>query len=738
MRNALFTIILLLLSQQILLAQTDSVLKIGVLLTELPVLFNKAGIDDPITFTTMTKSQIENINLGQDVPILLDRTVAVNSTSDAGNGIGYTYLRIRGSDQTRINVTINGVPYNDPESHQVFWVNLPDFISSASEVQIQRGLGTSNNGAGAFGGTVNISTNTIQKKAYFETANSVGSFNSMKNTFSAGTGMLKNHFVIDARYSQIFSDGYVDRAASKLYSYFVAVTYVNRTSSIRFVHFSGKEKTYQAWYGLTEDSLLTNRKFNAAGTDYGQLNPAYKNETDNYKQSHFQCLFSHKISKKLMMSGNSFYVKGAGYYEQYKVGQSFIKYGFEDVYTQNDTIFSTDLIRRRSLKNNFFGANLAFDFKTDKLEWKVAGGANRYLGNHYGTVVWSTFGSSIPLNNRYYLGTGTKSDLNIYSVINYKIKPFLKLYADVQFRYINYGIDGQNDARMAISEVNVFYFFNPKLGIQAILNNKHKFNFFAGIGHHEPLRDDFINKRSGKNPKAEAMLDIELNYKYSGRKFVASVNLYSMLYKNQLVAVGAINDVGAAIRTNVDRSYRVGAELELNWEIHKRISFISNATFSINKIMAFDDVVNTYDENYIAVDSLRLSTTLKKSTISFSPSILCFAELQYKPFKNFIVSFTNKFTSRQFLDNTQNRDRSIKPFNVNNIVFSYALHTRLIDDIIFSLQLNNVTNRSFVSNGYTYSERYVGRAYLTDVNTYNYYYPQAGFNLMGGIILRFK
>jgi iron complex outermembrane receptor protein len=738
MRNAIITFLVLLYFKNALIAQSDSIKTNSVILNEIPIIFNRAGSDDPITFSSIKKSEIDLVNFGQDIPILLDKTIGVNSTSDAGNGIGYTYLRLRGSDQTRINVTLNGIPYNDPESHQVFWVNLPDFISNASEVQIQRGLGTSNNGAGAFGGTVNIATNSLNQKPYFETSTSYGSFNSCKNNMAAGTGLLKKHFIIDARYAQIFSDGYIDRASSKLHSFFMAFTFVNAKSNIRFIHFTGKEKTYQAWYGIPEDSLQTNRKFNSAGTDYGQLQPAYKNETDNYKQSHYQCLFEHKISKRMQMSGNAFYVRGAGYYEQYKVNQSFARYGFENVYTTSDTIFSADMIRRRSLQNHFFGANLAFNFKTDKLNWKMAAGANKYLGDHYGTVIWSPFSASIPRDNKYYFGTGNKTDINVYSSINLKMSQALKFFVDLQFRYLNYAIEGQDGSGLSVSESNQYSFLNPKIGLQAVLGTNHKINVYAGMGHHEPLRDDFVNKRNGKNPLPEIMLDIELNYTYSNKKIIAGINFYSMLYKNQLVSTGAINDVGALIRTNVDKSYRMGTELELSWKIQKHLSFNANATFSINKIISVNDVVNTYDENYISIDSLQIIRPLSNTTISFSPSILCYAELQYKPFKDFIISLTNKYTSRQFLDNTQQIKRSLKAYNINNLILSYTLHTRWIDDVAFSLQLNNITNRKFISNGYTYSERYAGNAYLTDVNTYNYYYPQAGFNLMVGLTIRIK
>ena len=484
--------------------------------------------------------------------------------------------------------------------------------------------------------------------------------------------------------------------------------------------------------------MLTNRTLNSAGTDFGQKTTPHANESDNYLQSHYQLLISQTINAFTNFSGNVFYVKGSGYYEQYKVAQNLNSYGFQDVYTEHDTITTTDMIRQRWLKNKFFGANLAFTITKPKLNWKVAAGFSNYLGNHFGKVIWAPYASTIPLDNTYYKGDGAKLDANIYSTLNYKITKALALYLDIQYRFIDYNIQGEDDNGSPVAERNRYHFFNPKLGMQANFNEHHHMNLYAGIGHHEPLRDDFVNKRSGKNPLPEAMLDIEWGYQYTNKKVKTGINLYGMLYKNQLVVTGALNDVGAAIRTNVDKSFRLGAELECTWQIHKKLTFISNATFSLNKILQFNEVINTYDEFYVSIDSLRITNKLVNKNIAFSPSILGYIELQYQPIKNCTISFNNKFTGKQYLDNTQNNLRSLKPYNLNNLIVSYTLHTKPIDEIICSIQLNNITNRKYVSNGYTYSERYAGPGYLTDVNTYNYIYPQAGFNLMAGVIIKIK
>lgn len=712
---------------------TDSIQK-SYDLKEIPISFNRARIGDPITFVNISKKEIEKYNLGQDVPILLEKNISMTATSDAGNGVGYSYLRMRGVDQTRINVTINGMPYNDPESHQVFWVNLPDLLSSADQIQIQRGLGSSNNGAGSFGGTINIFTNAIKKEALFATAHSYGSYNTQKNNLMFQSGLLKNAWTFNGRLSRIVSDGYVDRASSAIYSYFFNTAWLHKKTNIQFNHFYGTERTYQSWYGIPQDSLKTNPRLNTSGTDFGKRSIPYNNEIDRYSQWHFQLVLQQELTSKWNCNAMAFYVKGKGYYEQYKVEDALANYGITPQIINADTMYTSDIVRRRNLSNHFFGSNVSFTYTGSRSSFIAAAGWNRYIGDHFGTIHASSIALSTPASYRYYDATGTKNDMNVYAIYTYKIAASTQLYADIQYRNIIYNIGGINDTRLALSSNKVYHFFNPKLGLQSTLANKHKIQLFAGIGHHEPVRDDFVQG----NPKPERMLNVEASYIFTTKKYDAGINFYFMGYQDQLVLTGAINDVGAAIRTNVDKSYRVGAEVFTRLQPNKYIQFNANATFSINKIVSHESVINTYDENYTAIDSLQIRETLKHRDISFSPAIIAYADVVLTPFKGFRFTLSNKYTGRQFIDNTQSTSRMLKSYNIMNVNIEYALPIKSNDDYIFTLMLNNITNRKYASNGYTFSERYAGTGYLTDIYQYNYVYAQAPFNFMLGFVMKIR
>jgi iron complex outermembrane receptor protein len=715
-------------------AQTDTSNN-SVLLKEIPVFFNHAKSFEPITFVNINKVAIDKYNFGQDVPQLLERSISMTATSDAGNGVGYTYMRMRGVDQTRINVTINGVPYNDPESHGVFWVNLPDLMSSADNIHIQRGLGSSNNGAGAFGGTVNIFTNALKPTRFFETSHSYGSYNTIKNNVQFNTGLIANKFVINARLSRIASDGYVDRASSNIYSYYLSAGYIKNKTTLYFNHFFGSEKTYQSWNGLPEDSLNTNRTYNSAGTDFGQKLIPYNNETDNYKQWHYQMLLTQQLSNKIKLNANLFYIRGKGYYEQYKVDHSFSNYGFDSLIYNNTAYYSSDIVRQRWLSNYFYGANVQLNYNNKKnIDVSFSATYNQYRGEHFGKIVASTIPLNLDENYKYYKSMGIKNDASVFGILNYKLKTNTTLYLDIQYRYIQYTIDGLNDDRSPLDKKVNFSFFNPKVGVKHKIKNRHNLQLYAGIGSHEPLRDDFIN---GK-PKAESMLNIEASYIYDNKKQNVGANLYFMGYKNQLVLTGEINDVGAPIRTNVAKSYRAGIELFTHLPINKYVEFNANATLSINKIIEFDNTIVTYDENYTPIDSLLITQKVKNKDISYSPNLITYAEVVIYPAKGLSITINNKYTGRQYMDNTESIDKMIKAYNINNLVVSYKLPVKTNDDYIFSFMLNNFTNRKYVSNGYTYSERYAGDGYITDTYKYNYYYPQAPINFMLGFTMKIR
>lgn len=731
-----FYVLLLLAATYCMHAQnTNDTIGKQLMLNEVSVTFNQAKSIEPITFVNLKKVDIEKNNLGQDVPVLLEKNISMTATTDAGAGVGYTYLRMRGVDQTRINVTINGIPYNDPESHQVFWVNLPDMLSSADNIHIQRGLGTSNNGAGAFGGTINIFTNALKAKPVFETSHSYGSYNTIKNNVQFSSGLIANKFTINGRLSRIVSDGYIDRARSNLNSYYLSAgLYKNKTTLI-FNHFFGVEKTYQSWYGILEDSLKTNRTYNSAGTYYGAKTIPYENEVDYYKQWHYQLLLTQNISSKVKLNANVFYVKGKGYYEQFIVDAGLSNYGIDSAIYNNTTYFSTDIVRQRSLNNFYYGANAQVNFNDKQhVDLSVSATWNQYRGEHFGKIAASGIPLNLDKNYKYYKSMGIKNDASIYAILNYKIKKSTYFYVDLQYRNVQYTIDGLNDDRIALNTKVQYHFFNPKIGVKSTIKDRHQLQLYAGIGNHEPLRDDYI----GNKPKAESMLNIEASYIYNNKKQQVGANLYFMGYKNQLVLTGAINDVGASIRTNVDKSYRAGIELFTHVPINKYIELNANATMSLNKILSFENVVNTYDENYSSIDSLKIIKQYKNKDISFSPSLIAYADIVITPFKNFSITISNKYTGRQYMDNTESTARMIKAYNINNLNISYKLPVKSNDDYIFTFLLNNFTNRKFVSNGYTYSERYAGVGYVTDVYQYNYFYPQAPINFMLGFTMKIR
>ena len=508
----------------------------------------RAADKAPFTKTNITKSEIAKINLGQDLPFLLNQTPSVVTTTDAGNGVGYTGIRIRGTDATRINVTLNGIPFNDAESLGSYFVDLPDFASSASSIQIQRGVGTSTNGSGAFGATINISTNEINKKAYAELNNSYGSFNTWKNTIKLGSGLLGNHFTLDARLSRIVSDGYIDRASSNLESFYASAAYLGNKNALRLNIFSGKEKTYQAWYGIPADILETNRTYNPAGTE--KPGSPYDNQTDNYTQTHYQLFYDHTFNSKWKFNTALFLVRGKGYYEEYKAQENLGDYGLDDTAV-------ADIVRRRWLDNYFYGQIASLQYKTEKNELTIGGSWSRYDGKHYGRLIWSE--AKIPSDYEYYYYPATKTDENIYVKWMHSINNRWSSFADLQYRHVMHDMKGFQDNPDLFIKRD-FNFLNPKIGINYNYNGWNAYISYA-MAHKEPNRDDFEASLQ-QQPKAETLHDFEAAIERRNMNYNVSATLYYMLYKDQLVLTGEINNVGSYTRTNVPNSYRAGVELQ--------------------------------------------------------------------------------------------------------------------------------------------------------------------------------
>ncbi|RFS15491.1 TonB-dependent receptor [Emticicia sp. C21] len=684
-------------------------------LNEVVVKSTRANEKTGMAFTNVYQRDIKKQNLGQDLPFLLNQLPSVVVSSDAGAGVGYTGIRIRGSDPTRINVTLNGVPYNDSESQGTFWVNMPDFASSVQSIQVQRGVGTSTNGSGAFGASLNISTLGYEREAFGETNLSYGSFNTMKANILASTGLLNNHFVVDARLSKLASDGYVDRASSDLKSFYVSAGYYNKSNFIRLNVFSGKEVTYQSWNGVPESMLKTNRTYNAY---------TYPNQVDNYQQDHYQLISSFRLSNHWTFNPTLHYTRGKGYYEEFKEGADLAAYKLPNVIIGGDTIASTDLVRRKWLDNHFYGATYSFDYRSNKkLSANIGGAWNRYAGHHYGEVIWTKFAMTPSNAYRWYKSYSEKSDFNVFAKLFYQLTDQFNLFVDVQYRKVDYDMNGTGDKLQDITRNTSFQFFNPKLGLNYQLNSKASVYASYAVGNKEPNRTDFID--NVKVPKPEHLEDLEAGYRWANQTFSFDGNFYYMNYKNQLVLTGQVNSVGEAIRVNVHKSYRAGIELVANWKFASQWRLNANATFSQNKIKNFTETIVNYDGEADKINQF------SKSDISFSPNIIAGGQLSYSPAKNLEFAWLPKYVGKQYMDNTADDNRKLNAFFVNDLRANYTIYPKIVKEMTFSVLANNILNHLYESNGYTYS--YI---YDRQVITENFYYPQAGTNFLVAVKVR--
>ena len=692
----------------------------------------RADDKSPTSFTNLDKKQLQKNNFGQDLPTLLETTPSAVSTSDAGTGIGYTGIRLRGSDPSRTNVTINGIPVNDAESYDVYWVNMPDLASSTENIQIQRGVGSSTNGAAAFGASINIKTDDIRQKSYMTLDNSGGSFGTIRNTIKAGTGLINSRYSLDVRLSNILSDGFIDRAASNLKSYYISGAYVGEKSILRANIFSGHEQTYQSWYGTPESKLFGDATAQNAYADRNYLSDAervnllnsgrtynyytYKNQEDNYTQSHYQLYLTHNLTSKTVFNIAAHYTRGAGYYEEYKTEDKLSKYGLEDVKIGNDTVKTSDIIRRRWLDNHFYGTvySIAHDTKTG-LKLTFGGAANVYEGGHFGEVVWAKFASNGNLGDRYYSDYANKAEVNNYLKASYDIKK-LSIFADAQYRVIQYKYVEEASAQMQTAN---FSFFNPKVGVTYAINGKNKVYASWSVGHREPVRKDFVESTVSSRPSFEQLFDYEFGYKFKNNRFFAAMNGYFMDYNNQLVLTGQINDVGSYTRVNVKKSYRAGVELEAGVKVFSKLNVLGNLTLSQNKIASFTEFLDCYDDNS------QIKIEHKNTDIAFSPNAIAALIFIYEPVKDLEVTLTNKYVGKQFLDNTLNNGRKIDAYTFSNIGINYSFVKFGMSEIKVGVLVNNIFDKQYVNNGYTWGSTSSGVR-----QDENFYYPQAGRNFL--------
>ncbi len=690
----------------------------------------RATDESPITYTIMDQAEIEEKNTGKDLPYILNSMPSTVVSSDAGAGIGYTGLRIRGTDLTGINVTLNGVPVNDGESHSVYFVDLPDLASSINDVQVQRGVGTSTNGAASFGASINIKTGDNNPGPYAEFSSYLGSFNTKNYTLSFGSGLLNDKWTFAGRLSSIKSDGYVDRASSNLKSAYFSGSYYGKKDILKAIVLLGDEKTYQSWYGVPKDSLKTNRTYNPAGEIYdteGNFMGYYDNQTDNYAQNYYQLHYAHQFSNQLNIISTAFLTTGKGYYESYKNDEEFSSYGLPDTIIGSDTITNTNLIQQKWLDNKYYGINLAANYTSGKLKLNIGGGWSYYDGDHYGKIIWAQIATFGQYNRNWYLNTGTKSDVNLFAKANYKLSERVNLYGDVQYRSINYKIKGTHDDLHDLTQSHKFNFLNPKAGIYFNINNKQNLYLSIGIANREPNRSVYRDADSSQNISSERLADIELGYSYTRKSFLVEANLYYMDYKDQFVMTGKINNVGAPIMTNVPNSYRAGIELIAGIKFLKIVEWQLNTTLSQNKIKDFVSYVDNWSPPWGQIQD-----TIGTTDISFSPNTILSSNISVTPLENLKLTLFSKYVGRQFIDNTSNTQRSLDPYFVNNIRINYTIETNFIKQIDFMLTLNNIFNEKYESNAWVY--RYIWEDVEYEMNGY---FPQAEFNFMLGVNLKF-
>ena len=686
----------------------------------------RVNADSPITYSNLEKEEISKRNLGQDIPVLMNFMPSVVTTTDAGAGVGYTGIRVRGSDATRVNVTINGIPFNDAESQGTFWVNLPDMASSTESIQLQRGVGTSTNGSGAFGASLSLLTDVTSEKANGEISNTFGSFNTRKHTVKFSTGKLNDNFELAGRLSKIKSDGYIDRASSDLSSYFLQASFVDENTLIKALAFGGHEITYQAWNGIDETTLRENRTFNPSGqfTDENGNVRFHDNEVDNYRQDHYQFHWNQKLSETWTTNLGLNYTQGRGFFEQYKEDEPFAEYGFEEIVINGTTINETDLIRRRWLDNDFYVVNANANYKNGNLDMDFGAFLGIYDGDHFGEVIWARFASDSEIRDRYYDGTGKKNELSFFTKATIRVNEKVSLFGDLQLRTVSYKTSGVNSDLAAFNIDEDFTFFNPKAGINYRINPNNSLYFSYARANREPNRSDFENNNA---VKPEQLDDFELGWRWKGENFTVNTNAYYMLYNDQLVLTGALDDTGTPLRTNSGKSYRLGLEIDASIKLSDQLTVRPNVAISTNKNK---DFVTSKDGSLV---------NLGNTNISFSPDFVAGNVLTYAPSNTFQVSLLSKYVGEQYMGNIDSDVSKLDSYFINDINLTYEIKMNTIfESITFSGLINNIFGVEYVSNGYffTFDDTWSNPGTTTTIEGAGFY-PQATRNFLVGMTLKF-
>ncbi|UOY04745.1 TonB-dependent receptor [Muricauda sp. SCSIO 64092] len=715
--------------------QQDTTQGTKVVLDEVLVSAVRVTKESPVTFSDLDKEEIAPRNLGQDIPILMNFLPAVVTTSDAGAGIGYTGIRVRGSDATRVNVTINGIPYNDAESQGTFWVNMPDFASSTQSLQLQRGVGTSTNGAGAFGASLNMLTDAFSEDAYGHISSSFGSFNTLRNNIKFSTGLMNDHVELSGRLSRITSDGYIDRASAELDSYFLQGVYKDDNTLVKALLFGGHEITYQAWYGtplarinndeegieqfIVDNGLTEEQAENLRNSDRRYNFYTYENEVDNYKQDHFQLHWNEQLDANWNTNIALHYTKGRGFFEQFREDDDFETYGFEPLVVNGEEVNTTDLIRRRWLDNDFYGTVFSANYQDENLQLILGGGYNIYKGDHFGEVIWARFANNSEYRDRYYDDTSTKTDLNLYSKAIYKLNDQWSLFGDLQYRTVGYEANGEDTGLVD----DTFNFFNPKAGLTFDLNKNNNFYFSYARANREPNRNDYENG----NPRPERLNDFELGWRYINPSVQLNTNVYYMRYKDQLVLTGELNDVGAPLRANVGDSYRLGLEIDARFSLGNKWFLQPNVALSSNKNIDFIFQRDGEIQN------------LGNTNIAYSPNVVAGNILGYMPHANWQFSLLSKYVSEQYMGNIDAEGSILEAYSQTDLNIQYTWQANsFIKSIVFSGLVNNIFDQDIVSNGFffTFDDDSINPGTVTTVEGAGFY-PQAGINFLLGATVNF-
>lgn len=706
-------------------------------LQEVEIMSIRATGTTPVAYTNIGREELSRSNTGVDFPYLVSMTPSAVATSDAGAGIGYTSLRIRGTDCSRINVTANGIPVNDVESHTVFWVNLPDIASSVNDIQIQRGVGTSTNGAGAFGASINMLTGSFNTQPYAGFSGSLGSFGTHKETLRAGTGIINGHWSVDLRLSSIGSDGYIDRASTSLSSYYLQGAFYGDNTTVRLITFAGEEQTYHAWnYATKEEMQQYGRRYNSCGymyTDADGKAHYYDDQTDNYEQKNIQLLVDHHLDKHWSLNAGAHYTKGDGYYQEYKGNRKLVEYALQPFCIDGTEVKRSDLVRKKAMDNHFGGAIFSLSYRSNSLNASLGGAANRYFGRHFGKVLWvkNLIGELTP-DHEYYRNNGAKNDANIYLKADYRIAEGINIYADLQYRHIGYCIEGNNDKwndatdalqRLAVDET--FDFLNPKAGLHWQIDRRNRLFASVAVAHKEPTRNNYTDGKLHEHPKAERLIDYELGYTFGNRWLHAGANIYFMDYKDQLVLTGELNEIGEPLAANIPDSYRAGIELTTGITLPCGFSWNANATFSRNRIKEFTEVL--YDDTYE-----RWEINHGETRLSFSPDIIASNTFAYSR-HGLEASLQSQYVDKQYMSNSDQEEHRLDAYFVSNLRLAYTFKLPHTKSITAGVTIYNLFDEEYENNGYA------GSGYYTDADgtrhRYNYagYAAQARIHFMGHV-----